>query len=718
MSHVLQAALHYAELGYPVFPCAGAVNPVPLTPHGFQDASLDPEQIETWWIEHPSACIGLAAAGLLVVDIDGPDNPWLAEDYENALSLAAAPTSLTPGGGRHLIFRRPADKLWRCTVSRLAERVDTRTDGGYIVVPPSARPDGAYRWVEGSELDVPRERLPEPPAWLVPQLDQIAARAALAPSPHTSPRDASGLAEANPIPSGQRNATLARLAGAMRRVGMSRAEIAAALNQTNRDRCVPPLSVAEVDRIASSVARYEPDSVSVAIAENHYGQIFETPSAVDAIVENDDPGPIPEELLAVPGFINQVMTYTLDTAPYPERTLAFCAAIALQSLLAGRKVRDEADNRTNLYVLGLANSGAGKDHPRKINQHILLAAGLADCLGNSFASGEGIEDRLCVQPASLFQVDEIDGLLVKVNQAKDGRHEQVLSTLLQMYSSASAVYVMRAKAGRERTVIDQPCLCVFGTAIPKHFYEAISPRMMTNGFLARMLILESQRRGQGREPCIAAVPAEVVDTARWWAEFQPGDRPGNLSNWHPIPRLVVTTDEARATLRACREAADHEYARAEERADPVAMAIWARTYEKARRLALIYACSTNHRSPEINVPAARWACAFVEHQTRRMLFMAGCHASESDFDAKRKRLLEILAKWHARHGDDGMPFWMVNRKLPWTGREHDEVRETLIAQRLLDVHITQTCGRPATLYRLATSRSAESQAESPSRLGK
>jgi len=65
-----------------------------------------------------------------------------------------------------------------------------------------------------------------------------------------------------------------------------------------------------------------------------------------------------------------------------------------------------------------------------------------------------------------------------------------------------------------------------------------------------------------------------------------------------------------------------------------------------------------------------------------------------------------------------MPFWMVNRKLPWTGREHDEVRETLIAQRLLDVHITQTCGRPATLYRLATSRSAESQAESPSRLGK
>jgi hypothetical protein len=70
------------------------------------------------------------------------------------------------------------------------------------------------------------------------------------------------------------------------------------------------------------------------------------------------------------------MTYTLETAPYPERTLAFCGALALQSLLAGRKVRDASDNRTSLYILGLANSGAGKDYPRKVNQKILLEAGM------------------------------------------------------------------------------------------------------------------------------------------------------------------------------------------------------------------------------------------------------------------------------------------------------------------------------------------------------
>jgi len=715
MSHVLQAALYYAELGYPVFPCAGAVNPAPLTAHGFQDASRDPAQIEAWWTEFSSACIGLAAAGLLVVDIDGPDNPWLAGDFEKAMSLAAAPTSLTPGGGRHHIFRRPAGKSWRCTVGRLAERVDTRTDGGYIVVPPSVRPDGAYRWVAGCELDVPPDRLPEPPPWLAAALDELAGHATSPASAPTSPRVAAGGAEGNAIPSGQRNATLTRLGGTMRRVGMSQAEIAAALLRANADRCSPPLPPGEVERIAASVARYEPDQVATAVAEDHFGQMYAQPPAEEA-ADACDPGPTPERLLCIPGFIADVMRFTLDTAPYPERTLAFCGAIALQALLAGRKVRDDADNRTNLYVLGLANSGAGKDHPRKINQRILLEAGLAECLGNSFASGEGIEDRLFTQPASLFQVDELDGLLVKVNQAKDGRHEQVLSTLLQMYSSASGVYVMRAKAGKERTVIDQPCLCLFGTAIPKHFYESISPRMMTNGFLARMLILESQRRGQGREAQMRPLPAEIVATARWWAEYQPGDQPGNLSAWHPVPNLVTASAEAGAALRQCRERADHEYGRAEERNDPVAMAIWARTYEKARRLALIYACSENHAAPRISADAARWACEFVEHQTRRMLFMAGSHASESDFDAKRKRMLDVLAKWHAQHGDRGMPFWMINRKLPWTMREHEEVRDTLVTQRLIEVRINQTGGRPSTVYLLAAAR-GENPSESPSCAG-
>jgi Bifunctional DNA primase/polymerase, N-terminal/Primase C terminal 1 (PriCT-1)/Protein of unknown function (DUF3987) len=699
---MLEAALRYGEIGYPIFPCVPG-GKEPLTEHGNCDATTDPDQIERWWTERPNANVGINTTGLLVLDLDA-SNTWLADKRDKLLELAVAPLSLTANGGRQYFFRQPADKAWRNTAGRLATKVDTRGDGGYVVVPPSVLAGRKpYRWVEGMALDEPPERLFEPPAWLVAQLD------ALATGTPTSPRDATGGGDANQIPSGQRNATLARLGGAMRRVGMSQSEIAAALNRVNEERCSPPLPPREVERVAASVARYAPDQVSVALAEDHYSQMYAAP-AEDA-PDTADPGPIPEELLSVPGFIDDVMNYTLETAPYPERSLAFCGALALQALLAGRKVRDAADNRTNLYVVGLANSGAGKDHPRKVNQRILVEAGIANCLGNSFASGEGIEDRLLTEPAALFQVDEVDGLLLRVNQAKDGRHEQIVNILLQMYSSANGVYVMRAKAGKDRMVIDQPCLCVFGTAVPKYFYEAISPRVMTNGFLARMLILESPRRGQGREVTVLPVPASIVETARWWAEFQPGDKPGNLSTWHPVPNLVEHTPEAGEVLWTCRERADQEYSQAEGRTDSVAMAIWARAYEKARRLALIYACSANHMSPQITVEAASWAQAFVEHQTRRMLFTAGCHASESDFDAKRKRMLDVLAKWQDQHGDRGMPFWMINRKLPWTTREHEEIRETLIAQRLLEVQVTSTGGRPATVYRMLGAGGARSTEE-------
>ena len=62
----------------------------------------------------------------------------------------------------------------------------------------------------------------------------------------------------------------------------------------------------------------------------------------------------------------------------------------------------------------------------------------------------------------------------------------IMNTLLSLYSSANSVFAMRPKAGKpDPGAIDQPNLVLFGTAIPKHYYEALSERMLTNGFFAR-----------------------------------------------------------------------------------------------------------------------------------------------------------------------------------------------------------------------------------------
>ena len=697
--HLLTAALRYAMMGYSVFPCAPG-GKHPITQRGYLDATTDAGQIERWWARHPRANVGITAEGMLVIDIDGGDNTWPGEPDRAADLAGAGAVALTPRGGRHYLFRRPEGKSWKCSASKLAPGVDVRTDGGYIVAAPSETEYGSYRWGEGLELDDPLGQLPDPPAWLAAALDALGTNTLNgvgAPAP-TSAHVAAGDAEANAIPAGQRNATLASLAGTMRRVGMTQAEITAALRQTNRDRCRPPLADREVDRIAESIARYAPDVAAHAMLIEHYEQMQATDDGHDDEPEAHDPGPIPDDLLRVPGFIDEVMRYTLDTAPYPEPVLAFAGALTLQALLAGRKVRDALDNRTNLYVLALASSGTGKDHARKVNARILYEAGLADCLGTSFASGEGIEDRLFAQPATLFQVDEIDGLMARVSQAKDARHEAIVSMLLQMYSSASSIYVMRAKAGRERTVIDQPCLCIFGTAVPKLFYESLSARLMTNGFLARMLVLECGPRGEGRDDVYRPLPASILETARWWADSRPG---GNLGGEHPVPRLVPATPEAVdafAELRARIDATCYGPCRVAQ--DEPGMAIWARAYEKARRLAMIYACSVDRENPVVTPEAAAWAGTFAMHQTRRMIYMAKQYACESEFDGKRKRLLDLLDQWRRQHGDEWMPMWRINRRLPWTGREHEEVRDTLLQQRLIEYRVTATRGRPGAVYRL------------------
>lgn len=258
---MLHAALWYAELGYPVFPCKPGLK-FPITEHGLLEATTDAEQITQWWTQHPCANIAIRTDGLIVIDVDGAENTWLADDPDKLGDLAVAPLSVTARGGQQYFFRQPEGRDWRNTASRIAPRVDTRGNGGYVLVAPSTFLARPYRWEIERELGVAPPRLPEPPGWLIELLD------ALAIGNDVVAKGAPG----NEIPEGQRNGTLARLAGTMRRVGMAHPEISAALQQVNADRCAPPLPLREVDQIAASVARYPPNEVSVALAENHWAQ--------------------------------------------------------------------------------------------------------------------------------------------------------------------------------------------------------------------------------------------------------------------------------------------------------------------------------------------------------------------------------------------------------------------------------------------------------------
>ena len=241
-----QAALEYAALGYRVFPCAeGRKTPIAGT-HGVLDATSDEETIDACWARYPRANVGLATDGLLVIDIDvdvdavagGHDgdhaadrtaiaNAWARAHADRLAALVGTPQQITASGGVHCIFRQPSGEDWRNTAGAIADRVDTRASGGYIVVAPSRlAAGGEYRWVPGHELDRAPGELPEPPGWIVEML-------AAARRPTRARRGASGddVASAGDpwrrkIAAGKRNMVLASRAGTMRRLGMSSPPVA------------------------------------------------------------------------------------------------------------------------------------------------------------------------------------------------------------------------------------------------------------------------------------------------------------------------------------------------------------------------------------------------------------------------------------------------------------------------------------------------------------
>jgi len=419
------------------------------------------------------------------------------------------------------------------------------------------------------------------------------------------------------------------------------------------------------------------------------------PPADEPLRQAPDPGPLSEDLLRVPGFVSEVMDYTLETSPYPNRILAFCGALALQAFLAGRKIRDEFDTRTNIYLLALADSGVGKNRPRQVNREILFQVGLTKCVGDKFASGEGIQDVLVSQPSMLFQTDEVDGVLRLITRAKDSRHESIPNTLLTLYTDSNSVVSLRVRAGQEHPdTVDQPNLCLLGTAVPKFFYESLSEQLLTNGFFSRLIVFEADERARGRRVRKTDIPPSIIAVADAWAKLEPGSG-GNLQAFHPEPITVFGSPDAYEAVDEFWSMADDRHADAAKRKAETEKTLWSRATERLCKLALIYAASENHVKPRISLAAVQWARALVEWQTQRMLFMAETHVADSEFHAECQKFLNYLRR------DGGMMQHKdALRCMHIKAKDFKEIADTLIQSEQIEALRPETMTKTVTYYRL------------------
>lgn len=244
---MLNAALAYAERKLAVFPCRPR-DKLPLTQHGCKDATVDLDQIKTWWSAEPAANIGMATGDiskLFVLDIDGMDAESELRKLERQHGAIPPTVESVTGRGRHLFFGTPPDISVRCSAGKLGPGLDIRGDGGFVVLPPSIHPSSrVYCWSVNSA-----NAFADAPAWL---LDRISERA----TKPSAPSDWRALVS-NPILEGTRDTSLARVAGHLLRHYVDALVVMELVQALNKQRCTPPLPEADVARVVNSICGIE-----------------------------------------------------------------------------------------------------------------------------------------------------------------------------------------------------------------------------------------------------------------------------------------------------------------------------------------------------------------------------------------------------------------------------------------------------------------------------
>ena len=421
--------------------------------------------------------------------------------------------------------------------------------------------------------------------------------------------------------------------------------------------------------------------------------------------------PVPFELADPGGVLGEMIAYMRGTARRQQPVLALGASLCALGALMGRKYRTESNLRSNLYVVAIADSGSGKNHGREIVNELFVEAGLGNYLGgNKIASGAGLLTAVHRQPAILFQIDEFGMFLAAAaDRKRSPRHvTEILDNLTELYTAAGGIFLGAEYANRdgknERRDINQPCLCVYGTTTPLHFWNALQSANVVDGSLARFIVVRTdedypeENLGAG----IRRSPAGLLDALRQIAGTGGRKPEGNLmglTTADPAVGVDPCTVPMEPAARGIFADLSRDMTRRlqEARGTPFT-AILARVAENAAKVALVRAVSLDPAAPKIQASDLEWAIGFVRHFAERTITDVERHVADNETERNHKRVLEAIRT----AGTSGLTKNDLVRRTQYLDkRQRDEVIASLVEAGLVATMVKPSATKPTVTYRAA-----------------
>jgi hypothetical protein len=622
-SRNLTAALALAAQGFAVFPVhsGGAKVKQPVEAFGWKKISTtEAGAVDRLWRRNPSAgvAIDLAKSGLIVIDADrhGAHDGVAAFGQlmaDHGHDPDSGPIVETPNSGCHLYFRQwPGEALGNARGS-LPAGIDVRGAGGYVVAPGTVLEDGRVYELHGDLTAIPTL-----PAWLRAIL--TSSKPAPKPQPiqrqeHSDARvrayvDAAVEAETARVRmagEGQRNHSLNQAAFSLGQlVGagwIEGAEVEGLLTNAAHEAGLKQPEIRKTIRSGLTAGQREPRQLSDAIEnpehaeaarrliEHHTGALIDqdTGEIVEVKGVRDCRLPFP------PGLVGALAHWITASARRPQPELAIGAALTIVGTIAGRQFAGPTHSGTHLYVLGLAPTGKGKDHPLQAIGRVMTAAKCEQHLGPSeFISMPAVVNFLDRRPLSVCAMDEFGGFMARINSKRASGFEGAISKILRtLWSSSFAPYMTPEWAQKASVTIHAPAMSIFGASTPEQFYKSMEGASIEDGTLNRFLIIQGRDKVEEVEPTEPAgiVPPDILAALR-----DIYDRSGPLAlSWRNDGSTDILANNAVRMVQWCADGSQERYSAFLKElegiitADPFAGAFYARTAEMALRIATIVA---------------------------------------------------------------------------------------------------------------------------------
>lgn len=388
-------------------------------------------------------------------------------------------------------------------------------------------------------------------------------------------------------------------------------------------------------------------------------QIITGKEQVQAIVIPTSPSSnFPEHLLNAPGLPGEIAKWINNTSLKRQPILALGASLAAAGTIFAHRIRNDSNLRTNFMVLGLAESGAGKNHARTCIKSLFQASGLSHCIFGKFASDAGLLNKMdSTNSVGLALMDEIGRELKAINSKGAGGHEtRILTLMMEIYSEAGTTFEGKSYANVENTkILVQPCLNIYSTSAPKRFYDSMTSDEAIDGFLARWLVFGSDDIDPPMQENnnIDTPPETLLESIKYITDMKAYKQPDpGIIMLQPIPDPIIIqyTEGARDILQKLTVTCNNNRVAEIKKGGNLAP-IWARTREHAIKLALV---AHPYRHGIIELTTMQWACELALYLSEFAIRAINENISDSEYEKNMQKIYQTIKKYNDRNSGAAM----------------------------------------------------------------